>query len=87
MFRVKVRVRDRCVKGLKCLRTEVTIHQFGPIYPSEIIAIVQCMYADYVVWDDGSDGLVDDFLMVGWEWGSFSGNGQICYCEEGVRQA
>ena len=29
---VKVRVWDRCVQGLKCLRTEVTIHQFGPIY-------------------------------------------------------
>jgi len=37
-------------RGTK-VRIEVTIHHFGPIYcrPVEIIAIVQCMYADYVV--------------------------------------
>jgi len=43
MSRQKIWVRDQCVQGLKCLRTEVTIHQFGPIYHTEIIAIVQCM--------------------------------------------
>ena len=57
-FMVKVRVRDRCVQGLKCPRTEMTVHQFGSIYG---IATVQCMYADYVVWGDGLGGLVDDF--------------------------
>ena len=51
--RFKVRVRDRFVKGMKCPRTEVTVHQFGPIYPTELIAVVQCMFADYVVWDGG----------------------------------
>jgi len=39
----------------------VTVHQFGPIYRTEIIAIAQCMYGDYVVWGGGSDGLVTDF--------------------------
>ena len=48
-FRVKVRVRDRCVQGLKCPRTKVTVHQVGPICGTEIIAIVQCMYADHVI--------------------------------------
>ena len=57
-----VRVTDRCAKGLKCLWTKVTIHQFGPIYHTEITAIVHWMYADYVIWDVGSGGLVDDFL-------------------------
>jgi len=28
----------------------MTVHQFGPIYPTEIIEIVQCMNADYVIW-------------------------------------
>jgi len=64
-FRVKATVRDRCVKGQKCPRTKVTIRQFGPICRTEIIAIVQCMYDDYVVRDGGLGGLVDDFLMVG----------------------
>ena len=45
-------------------RTEVTVHQFGSVYPTEIIAIVQCKYANYVVWDDWLGGLVDDLLMV-----------------------
>jgi len=66
-FRVKVRLRDRCVKGLKCPRIKVTVHQFGPVYPTGIITIVQCMYADYVVWNGGAGGLVDVFLMVGWD--------------------
>jgi len=41
-FTVKVTLRNLylCVKGLKCPRTE---HQFRPIYPTEIITIVQCM--------------------------------------------
>ena len=58
--RVKVRLMDQCVKGLKCLRTKVTIHQFRLIYPT-IIARVQCMYASYVIWDGGSGGLVVTF--------------------------
>jgi len=33
----------------------VTVHQFVPIFRTEIIAVVQCMYADY------GGGLVDDF--------------------------
>ena len=56
-FKVKVRVSDCYVQGLKCPMTEVTIHQFGPIYRTEIITSVQCMYADYVVWGDGSGAL------------------------------
>jgi len=51
-----------CVKAMKCQRTEVTIHKFRPIDPTQIIAIglVQCtcMSANYVVWDGGSGGLV-----------------------------
>jgi len=31
-FRVKVRIMDGCVQEMKCLRTEVTVHQFGSIY-------------------------------------------------------
>jgi len=49
-LRVRVRVRDRYVKGLKCPGTEVTVQLFGSIYHTEIIAIVQCIYADYVIW-------------------------------------
>jgi len=49
-----------------CQGTEVTV-QFGPICRTEIIAIVQCMYADYVVWGDELSGLVDDFLTVRWD--------------------
>jgi len=48
-FGVNVMIRDRCVNGMKCPRTEVTVHQFGPIYSTEIITIVQCMYNDYRV--------------------------------------
>jgi len=33
-FRVKVMVRDRYVKELKCPRTKVTIYQFAQIYPA-----------------------------------------------------
>ena len=39
----------------------MTIHQFGPIYPTEIIAVVQCMYVDYVIWNGGSCGLLMTF--------------------------
>jgi len=60
-FRVKVRVRDQCVQGLKCPRINVTLQQFGPICYTEIIAIVQCMYTDYVICGDGSSRLVDHF--------------------------
>jgi len=42
----------------------VTAHQFGPIYGTEIITVVQCMYADYVIWGGGLAGLVDHFLTV-----------------------
>ena len=37
------------VVALKCLKIDVTVHQFGPFYRTEIIAIVHCMYADDVV--------------------------------------
>jgi len=43
--------------------------------PTVIIAIVQCMYADYVDYS-GSCGLVDD-LMVGW--GPSMGRGKFVY--------
>jgi len=59
---VVVRISNRCVKGLKHSRIEVTVYQFEPIYHTEIIAIVHCMCANHVVWDRGSDGLVDDFF-------------------------
>ena len=39
-----------CVMGLKYPRIEVTVHQFGPLYSTEIIAMVLCMYANYVIW-------------------------------------
>ena len=52
----------------------MTVHHFGPIYPTEIIAIVQCMNAGCVVWDGGSGGL--DFFNGGI--GSFNGKGQVC---------
>ena len=42
------------------------VHQFGPIYGTAIIAIVQCMCASYVFWGGESGGLMDDFSGVGW---------------------
>jgi len=55
-FGIKVRVRDRCAKVLKCPRNNVNVHQFGPIYHTEIMAEVQCMYADQVIWGGKSGG-------------------------------
>jgi len=49
------------VKVLKCPRTKVTIHHSGPIYRTEVITVVQCICANYVIWDSESGGLVDDF--------------------------
>jgi len=43
----------------------VTVHQFELICRTEIIAIVQCMYADYVVWGDGSGGWLMTFNREG----------------------
>ena len=56
---------DGCVSGLKHPRPEVTVHHFRPMYHTEILAIVQCMYADYVILNGG---------QVGW-WMTFSGGG------------
>ena len=66
-------------QGTEVSRTKVTVHQFRPIYHTEIIATVQYMYADYVVWDSGSGGLLNDFFNGGW--GSFNRKGQICFWE------
>jgi len=63
------------VSGDWCPRTEVTIHQFEPIYRTEIIAIVQCMSFGVV----GQMGWWMTFLMVGW--GSPMGKG-IFWWEE-----
>ena len=61
----RVRVRHQCVQGLKCPRTEVTIHQFGPIYRTQVIAKeIQWMYANYAVWGGGSGETKDDFFHV-----------------------
>jgi len=40
----------------------VTADQFTPIYGTELIGIIQCMYADYVIWCGRLAGLVDHFL-------------------------
>ena len=52
----------------------MTEHQSVPIYRTEIIAIVQCMYAHYVIWGGGSGELVDDILAVD---GDPNGMGQL----------
>ena len=83
-YRVKVRVRDRCVQWLKCPRTEVTVSQFGPIYHTDLVAIFQCMCDDYVVWDGGSGWLVDDFFDGGV--GIPNRKGKISFWEWGIRQ-
>jgi len=46
------------IVGVKCPRIDVTVLQFGPIYGTETIAIVQCMHTDYVT-------LIMSFGMVG----------------------
>ena len=56
-FRVTVRVRDRCVQGLKCPKTEVTIHQFGPIYLTSITAMLQFHHRSSLFLSDWHNGL------------------------------
>ena len=67
----------------------MTVDQFGPIYHTEIITMVRCMYADYVVCGGVSGGLVDDFLTVRWDpsirRGNFGeGRGGIWQCSVGL---
>jgi len=76
-YRLKVRVKDQCDQRVKCPMSEVTVHQFVPIYHTEIITIALCMYAKYVVWNGGSVGLVDNCFTVGLS--VPNGNGQIFF--------
>ena len=66
------------LRDLECSRTEKMVHQCGPIYSTEIIAIVQCMYTDHV-WNGGSGELVGDFLMVGVESPNENGSPMLVY--------
>jgi len=67
----------------------VTVHQFRPIYHTKIFTVVQCIYANYVIWGDGSSRLVNNFLTLrldpSTERGKFLfGGGRIGQCNVGL---
>ena len=69
-----------CMTLLACcarIGDQIEIQQVWPIYSTIIAIEVQCMYADYVVWEGGSGGPVGDFFNSGG--GIQAGKGKFCF--------